>query len=211
MSWVSWLSRYLFLVHTVCYNCWPACILLFQTQSIAWTLAVVPGFLWGVGAGGGICPPLGFGLPPPPPPPPPDMLRILFFNYKGFNDTINGKLLLCENSPRFQQIVSNIRSKIKISWGSMPTDPLVCCMLCTWIHTCPKGRDVQDCQQRLSSAFDLLLIFLCSLIQTLTLTPPPNNALLTNLDMYSIVEVIKWNDSPMDKLILWFYALVRKS
>ena len=42
-------------------------------------------------------------------------------------------------------------------------------------------RDVQDCQQRLSSAFDLLLIFLCSLIQTLTLTPPPNNALLANL------------------------------
>ena len=40
-------------------------------------------------------------------------------------------------------------------------------------------RDVQDCQQRLSSAFDLLLIFLCSLIQTLT--PAPNNALLANL------------------------------
>ena len=43
-----------------------------------------------------------------------------------------------------------------------------------------KMRYVQDCQQRLSSAFDLLLIFLCSLIQTLT----PNNALLVNLDMY---------------------------
>ena len=34
----------------------------------------------------------------------------------------------------------------------------------------------------LGSAFDLLLIFLCSLIQTLNLTPPPNNALLANLD-----------------------------
>ena len=45
-------------------------------------------------------------------------------------------------------------------------------------------RDVQDCQQRLTSAFDLPLIFLCSLIQTLTLTPPPNNALLAILDMY---------------------------
>ena len=45
-------------------------------------------------------------------------------------------------------------------------------------------RDVQDCHQRLSSAFDLLLFFLCSLITTLTLTPPPNNALLANLDMY---------------------------
>ena len=41
--------------------------------------------------------------------------------------------------------------------------------------------DVQVCYQRLSSAFDLLLIFLCSLIQTLTLTPPPNNALLANM------------------------------
>ena len=43
--------------------------------------------------------------------------------------------------------------------------------------------DVQVWHQRLSSAFDLLLIFLCSLIQTLTLTPPPNNALLGNMDM----------------------------
>jgi len=31
--------------------------------------------------------------------------------------------------------------------------------------------------------FDLLLIFLCSLIQTLTLTPPPNSALLASMDM----------------------------
>ena len=30
------------------------------------------------------------------------------------------------------------------------------------------------------------LIFLCSLIQTLTLTPPPNNALLAILDMYKV-------------------------
>ena len=42
-------------------------------------------------------------------------------------------------------------------------------------------RDVQDWQQS-NSGFDLLSIFLCSLIQTLT--PPPNNALLTILDMY---------------------------
>ena len=46
-----------------------------------------------------------------------------------------------------------------------------------------RRSDVQVCHQRLSSAFDLLLIFLCSLIQTLTLTPPPNNALLANMDM----------------------------
>ena len=39
------------------------------------------------------------------------------------NDTINGKLCLCVNSPRFHQIVSNKRSKIKISRGSMPLDP----------------------------------------------------------------------------------------
>ena len=43
-----------------------------------------------------------------------------------------------------------------------------------------KFCDVQVCHQRLSSAFDLL-IFLCSLIQTLT--PPPNNGLLANMDM----------------------------
>ena len=29
----------------------------------------------------------------------------------------------------------------------------------------------------------ILLIFLCSLIQTLTLTPPPNNALLANMNI----------------------------
>ena len=45
------------------------------------------------------------------------------------------------------------------------------------------GSDVQVCHQRHNSALDLLLIFLCSLIQTLTLTPPPNNALLANMDM----------------------------
>ena len=50
-------------------------------------------------------------------------------------------------------------------------------------HICTRScklylRDVQDCHQRLSSAFDLLLFFLCSLIPTLTLTPPLNNALL---------------------------------
>ena len=39
---------------------------------------------------------------------------------------------------------------------------------------------VQVCHQRLSSAFDLL-IFLCSLI--LTLTPPPNNSLLADMDI----------------------------
>ena len=44
--------------------------------------------------------------------------------------------------------------------------------------------DDQVCNQRLSSAFDLLLTFLCSLIKTLTLTPPPYNALLANMDMW---------------------------
>ena len=46
----------------------------------------------------------------------------------------------------------------------------------SYIHTIKQSKsDVQVCHQRLSSAFDLLLIFLCSLIQTLT--PPPNNYL----------------------------------
>ena len=46
-----------------------------------------------------------------------------------------------------------------------------------------KKSDVQVCHQRHNSALDLLLIFLCSLIQTLTLPPPPNNALLANMDL----------------------------
>ena len=37
--------------------------------------------------------------------------------------------------------------------------------------------DVQVCHQRHCSTLDLLLIFLCSPIQTITITPPPNNAL----------------------------------
>ena len=37
---------------------------------------------------------------------------------------------------------------------------------------------MQACHHKLSSAFDPLLIFLCSLIETLT--QPPNNTLLTN-------------------------------
>ena len=46
------------------------------------------------------------------------------FVNKSFNDTINGKLCLCKNSPRFHQIASNKRSKINISRGSIPPDPL---------------------------------------------------------------------------------------
>ena len=42
--------------------------------------------------------------------------------------------------------------------------------------------------QRLSSAFDLLLIFLCSLIQTPTLTPTPNNALVAGKHGHVRVE-----------------------
>ena len=52
------------------------------------------------------------------------------------------------------------------------------------VHSTLVVKDVQGCHQRLSSAFDLLLIFLSSLIQTLTLTPPPNSALLAILNMY---------------------------
>ena len=39
-------------------------------------------------------------------------------------------------------------------------------------------------------AFDLLLIFLCSLIQTLTLAPPSNNELLASMDMSRFLEYI---------------------
>ena len=41
--------------------------------------------------------------------------------YKSSNDTINGNLCLCKNSPRFHQIVSKKRSKIKIFLGEHAT------------------------------------------------------------------------------------------
>jgi len=50
--------------------------------------------------------------------------------------------------------------------------------------------DVQVYHQSLSSAFDLLLMFFPSLIQTLTLTPPPNNQLLVNMDVWSKMSLI---------------------
>jgi len=61
---------------------------------------------------------------------------------------------------------------------------MVCVFVCVCIkkflhyHHQMRSRvmSMQVCHQKLSSAFDFLLIFLCSLIQTLTLTPPPNNA-----------------------------------
>ena len=53
--------------------------------------------------------------------------------YKSFTAIINGKLCLCENSPRFHQIASN---KIKISRGAHPQTLLLCHMLCTQICTC---------------------------------------------------------------------------
>ena len=64
----------------------------------------------------------GFGLPPPPPPPPPPWICWEFyFTCKSIiNDTVNGKLCLCKNNPRFHQIASSKRSKFKISQGSMP-------------------------------------------------------------------------------------------
>ena len=49
------------------------------------------------------------------------------------------------------------------------------------------GISVQVCHQRLSSALGLLLIFLCSLIQTLTPTPPPNNA---NMDVWGVPHTL---------------------
>ena len=71
-------------------------------------------------------PPFGFGLPP--------TLDTCKSIIKSILKAIHAKLCLCENSPRFHQIASNKRSKIKIFQGSMPP---VCHMLCTWIHTCP--------------------------------------------------------------------------
>ena len=54
-------------------------------------------------------------------PPPPWICWEFYFTCKSIiNDTVNGKLCLCKNNPRFHQIASNKRSKFKISQGSMP-------------------------------------------------------------------------------------------
>ena len=66
------------------------------------------GFFQGRGRGG-ISPLLGFGLPPL------EYAGNSISHVNQFNDTITGKLCLCKHSPRFHQIVSNKRSKIKIS------------------------------------------------------------------------------------------------
>ena len=69
---------------------------------------------------------------------------------------------VCAKSPRFHQIVSNKRSKIKISWGSMPPDHSSLPYICTQIHTCPQkypynlilpaplGKDLKETLARLS-------------------------------------------------------------
>ena len=72
--------------------------------------------------GGGICPPWLWLAPPLYM----YILRILFYMqinsnlYKSCNDTINGNLCLCKNSPRFHQIASKKSPKSKF----MPLDPL---------------------------------------------------------------------------------------
>ena len=43
---------------------------------------------------------------------------------------------------------------------------------------------LETVMSKFSSAFDLLLFFLYSPIQALTLTPPPNNASLANMNMW---------------------------
>ena len=74
---------------------------------------------WG---GVGICPPLTVACPPPLPLGRAEIF-ILYVNqlYKGFSHIING--IRCENSPRFHQIASNKRSKIKISPGEYAPGP----------------------------------------------------------------------------------------
>ena len=64
--------------------------------------------------GGGHFPPLGYAE---------NSILHVNQNCKSFNDTINGELCLCENSPRFHLIASNKRSKIKISPGEHAPGP----------------------------------------------------------------------------------------
>ena len=70
--------------------------------------------------------------------------------------------------------------------GGAKQQPLASCQFHTHVVMLYLESDVQVCHQRFSSAFDLLLIFRCSLIQILTLTPPPNNALLANMDALTL-------------------------
>ena len=71
-----------------------------------------------------------------------------------------------------------------VNWYEGPPFRFKSSLQVCWSSKYAHLRDVQDCQQRLNSGSELPLIFPCSLIQTLTLTPPPNNALLAILDMY---------------------------
>ena len=101
----------------------------FSTKVIwKWLYQTMQGFF----QRGGICPR-----------PPPWICWEFYFTCKSIQAfikaliTINGKNCVCENSPRFHEIVSNKRSKIKISQGNMPPDALVCRPLCTQMCTCP--------------------------------------------------------------------------
>ena len=62
---------------------------------------------------------------------------ILHVNH--FNDTINGKLCLCENSPRFHQ-VAGPKSKFPGGGGGGGGGGMSPDMLCTRIHTCPHNN-----------------------------------------------------------------------
>ena len=77
---------------------------------------IVQGFFQG-GWRGGICHPLALACPP----------WICYSTCKSIQAF----------SPRFHQIASNKRFKIKIPRGTCPRTPLVWHMLCTQIHTCP--------------------------------------------------------------------------
>ena len=72
------------------------------------------------------------------------------------------------------------RSELPTNRGRNPIDKIR--------HSWFAKSDVQDCQQRLSSAFDLFLIFLCSLIQTPTLTPPPTCNNDTQIQMWQTLK-----------------------
>ena len=50
-----------------------------------------------------------------------------------------------ENGPRFHQIASNKRSKIKFPGGTCPQTPLASCTHCTQIHTCPTPLGQKAC------------------------------------------------------------------
>ena len=129
-------------------------------------------------------------FPSPPPHPTPRNLKLCFNHYNRIQHNnkvrhnyrrnvlqLNLAFLVLKHVQNFYKTLVSV---LTCACADCMHVPIAC--MCP-LHACTHCMsDVHVCHQRHSSALDLLLTFLCSLIQTLTLTPPPNNALLANMD-----------------------------